>query len=480
MIENSIIKILHISDLHIGIENDPKKQPLQEKEKRDIIIQRFFEKLKDNTWFEPNFIVISGDIAWSALNTEYEDFKIQFAEKFKDIYKTNFEFVLCPGNHDIFIDEKNEEKIREDIANKVITQTQIDIKLEKSLTLDNFPHMCTAFNSFSNLCNEVKSTKFELIHPEDNYLTGYKYFPFQNLCFVSLNSAWNSKKIEGKGTCVLGRNYVSNIYAKIRTLKKVNPALIVVTLVHHSPDFWRATYLHGIQGEACAYDEIIEFSDIILSGHEHGAVRLPDRLSDSALLFKCGALYAKDIEDHHKYHVNSFNMYSIDTFDQTIDIHPFKLDPNLEKWVDLKENRIDLKINIKNQFKKSKDYTEPEIITPIIYQQSDIFQSITETIYRKMGLTNKLVDFEDEIVKTDKFNFLPVKANLVDIRLFINNIENKVGDKIEIVLYDTGNEEIDSLIQGWDTIDYLIKDKILCGNIKLMPFIINFIQKAEE
>jgi DNA repair exonuclease SbcCD nuclease subunit len=487
------LDILHISDLHIGIEDSKQDGIKQANSTREIIIENFFERLKEDAkgdLFRPSFIIVSGDIAWFAKKKEYEKFEREFANKFHEIYEHDFTFILCPGNHDKYLENKKlPNKTSQFIVdfNALLRKYFISSKktknntrkpdIDKLLIIDKFEDMSASFLQFSNSCERISSLSFNFHDLEPNFLNGYHYYENLNLCFVSLNSAWNSAIKENKGDCVLGSDYVSSIHSSIKKIKKTNNLLIVITIVHHSPDYWRVDQLHGLQGQPCLYDEIIEFSDIILSGHEHGAVRSPDRISEKPLLIRCGSLYARDIGEYHKYHVNSFNKYSIDIHNRTIDIHPYNLDPMSENWIPKRHTKNNICPN-NSYVKKFKDFTKPEILTVLEKngEGKNYFTLISETICSLLRLDIQSVKVEEfEYFIVNDLYFLPIKADIKGIEQLFKTIQTSPTGLKKLILFDFNNESNDDLVYIWHSLDYFLSDYIMNGQIENFPYIVNVV-----
>ena len=97
------IVILHISDLHFGIENDPNSQHKQVHLRQKEMFSSLIDTLKniDGNW-KPNVIAISGDIAWSGEEEEYSLYKEHFVNPVNEVFGIDENHIItCPGNHDL-------------------------------------------------------------------------------------------------------------------------------------------------------------------------------------------------------------------------------------------------------------------------------------------------------------------------------------------------------------------------------------------
>ena len=127
------INILHISDLHFGTNSQNDKESTRY---CDDYVRTFIDKLKESKELQPNYVIVSGDIANASVDMEYEK-AIKFLNtvvKELDIPKKNV--LICMGNHDISWDILK-DKERGGIADK-------DLFKENS-KYDNFKKFYDAF-----------------------------------------------------------------------------------------------------------------------------------------------------------------------------------------------------------------------------------------------------------------------------------------------------------------------------------------------
>lgn len=107
------LNILHLSDLHFGIElfSDIKEDVI---EKRIEILNKLNEKLSNlkQNW-RPDIIAISGDIGFSGEKENYDDAWNWINELLKNLNLNTDKLILCPGNHDRYIKDiiKTKKKI---------------------------------------------------------------------------------------------------------------------------------------------------------------------------------------------------------------------------------------------------------------------------------------------------------------------------------------------------------------------------------
>jgi 3',5'-cyclic AMP phosphodiesterase CpdA len=93
----SIFQILHISDLHIRVDNNFDRSVVL-----DPLIKRIGDDLKDpKSSLKPEIIVVTGDIAYSGQKDEYTLAKILFDDLLKKLEISNDRLFIVPGNHDV-------------------------------------------------------------------------------------------------------------------------------------------------------------------------------------------------------------------------------------------------------------------------------------------------------------------------------------------------------------------------------------------
>ena len=88
------LKWFHVSDMHFG-----GFQSFNRKEPADCILDAARENLEKG--WKPDFIAISGDIAYSAEQGQYSDATCFLDELLQILELQRDRVSMCPGNHDI-------------------------------------------------------------------------------------------------------------------------------------------------------------------------------------------------------------------------------------------------------------------------------------------------------------------------------------------------------------------------------------------
>ncbi|MDO9262443.1 MAG: metallophosphoesterase, partial [Desulfosalsimonadaceae bacterium] len=101
-----IVNILHLSDLHFGMEKT-EKVPSTAVDQRNLTLREMIKTLKkiDKDW-QPHVVAISGDIGWKGIKEDYNKAKEWLTNDLLPIWKLSPDkLIVCPGNHDIDRDE---------------------------------------------------------------------------------------------------------------------------------------------------------------------------------------------------------------------------------------------------------------------------------------------------------------------------------------------------------------------------------------
>lgn len=230
--------VLHLSDIHFRCKDDPAI------EYGECIAKACYDIANESDAF---IIVITGDIAFSGRNSEYELAK-NLLHKIKDklIRETNKEINIfaVPGNHDCTLIP--EDEIRTVIIEKIVENPN-DIK-----------------NSYINECTKVQSDYFDFERDirdsnpifEDSL---WKEFELsingETLRISSINAAWMSQLHETQGQLIFPITNYSNYLGE--------PSSLRLALIHHPMNWYRQASYHKMR------QLLKSHCTAILSGHEH-------------------------------------------------------------------------------------------------------------------------------------------------------------------------------------------------------------------
>lgn len=283
------ISILCLADIHYN--------PIGDMTALDNLgneLRTFITKGNNNKRWEPDYIVIAGDLADKSKGLKDSvSFIDSLCNKF---HLSSDRVILVPGNHD---------------ASKTST-TIVDMKGLKELFKyfcdfpnknDNFTRIFSEkFKEFINIGNKYYNSSFKpsIIDDSLSCLSGVKVFEEDQLCFVQINTEWLYElgKDKSKITSSVG-GIVEDISPFMRLdencslcpplikasyhyIKENYPTYTVVTVMHRCIDHLSAEEKNisdSSQIDAIRY--IKNGSDIIISGHDHIIHPLPPTLLDN-------------------------------------------------------------------------------------------------------------------------------------------------------------------------------------------------------
>ena len=287
------VMILQVGDIHLL-------------EDKNSIVQRMskiYEAVRNIALeVEQIFLVVNGDIAFSATEKQYEKAMIlldYLIQNLKEYTSKSVSCVIVPGNHDCYHKEET-VKLRERLLKSIYENPDVD-------------------NAIIEQCCEVQKNYFifEEMYQDGEIIFSDKLLKIKefkiagfNIIFNCYNTSWLSKKYEQPG-CLY---YPIEKY--INTLKE-NKADTVISIFHH-PYNW-----HNPESGR-NFNKYIELnSDLVLTGHEHEASKkIHDDLSGNITEYiECGIL--QDTEDYEN---SSFNIIILDLEKHNQKIINFKWD----------------------------------------------------------------------------------------------------------------------------------------------------------
>jgi len=139
------ITILHLSDIHFR-----KYQEEENKTFRQEVQKKLIDTVKAHTKKNdfPNFVAVTGDIAFSGKKTEYDE-AWEFFKKLKPVLQPEPVYLVVPGNHDV-----NREKVRKRFSlQRIVKDDQTDEFLEDPEDVKTFIH--TKFTDFRDFCRRL-------------------------------------------------------------------------------------------------------------------------------------------------------------------------------------------------------------------------------------------------------------------------------------------------------------------------------------
>lgn len=299
------IVVLHVSDLHFGIENDKNEKTkyvrLRQKEMINSLVNTIADIVNTSPEWKPNIIAISGDIAWSGKKEEYQLYKDSFVKPLSEMLGISSKYIItCPGNHDI---------IRE--RTKRVSRHQKDSK-EKDPDVPDLNHdeIKEQAYFFEEYVDELKEGN------ADKLCQAITFEEWPWATFLTLNSAWDCRKEPDEGRLRVGLPILEEL------IEKTPQNNCVITLFHHPhteiedvvEEMDRLSHqkvlknikrqwLHISEREPdfmggrtfCSYVE--EKSTFILNGHIHKETE-PQKFGKAIRLIS-GTIYSYDTPRYH-------------------------------------------------------------------------------------------------------------------------------------------------------------------------------------
>lgn len=307
------IKILHLSDIHFGIEptNDRLINNNQVAE-RELVLRGLKKKLKelDKEW-EPDSLIISGDIAWRGKKGDYELAKVWLEELLQSLNINPNRMIVCPGNHDLD---------REIAKSRNVPRTSKDA--DQFLSNDDIDGYKDYFNEFENFANEMKVVPYQL-GSSKCFLSGIRII--DKFRFIILNSAWFSRGKEDCGNLWIGLPLIKLLDANDQITN--DDDYINIGILHHPKECLAYDEIHTTSNRRNTYNYLAEMTHLILSGHVHAKPEKSDTLFGLSHLILGGSTYMDDNYENNCsiIRINKSNM----EFDRTV----LQYNPSDGKWI---------------------------------------------------------------------------------------------------------------------------------------------------
>jgi hypothetical protein len=307
---------IHVSDWHQkGNEFD-----------RRVVRDALIEDIKNRTVISSDlatieFIIFSGDLAYSGRPEEYLTAKEQFLDPLLEACGLDHDrLFIVPGNHDL--DRQALDEILEGLLNLLKSYD----KVKSCLTQEN----CRAilmkpFQAFTNFiadCTGNKKGNYANICIWDN-IGGKK------IALLGLNSAWacgrhkdSLGELDDRGFIFVGEPQIYD------SLKDISEADIKIAVLHH-PFEWLNDF-----DRDCVERRLIKEFDFILQGHQHKPNVAEIRgTSGNCIIIPAGACYNRREAKNQQYS-NSYNFVHMDFDSGNGVVLLRRWSENLNKWVE--------------------------------------------------------------------------------------------------------------------------------------------------
>jgi len=314
------INILHLSDLHFGIEPSPDIGPTAVAQRNNTLNSLLMELSCLEPEWQPRIVVVSGDIGWKGKKEDYEKARTWLDSLLSILKLTPDELILCPGNHDI--DRDKTISMRRPASPK---EADDWLKVER---IENFTLPFKEFIDFSKAL-QIPSLS---IAGKSYWLMGKR--EVSGIHVVALNSAWFSRAKDDKGELWIGlpQLEVMNAASQLIDPSKYDNEVITISILHHPPSDLHDAEYNTSDARKASFRYLSEHCHVILSGHSHGAIDPPHREFNQTYLFKGGATYAGN------QYRNNFSLLQINTEARTVIRRSFEFNPGDGVWKGIDDN----------------------------------------------------------------------------------------------------------------------------------------------
>lgn len=272
------ISILHLSDMHFGIEPTSNGKINNTKvEEREFVLEKLISKLKNlDLQLRPNAIVISGDIGWKGIKSDYI-----LAEKWIKIMMSELgikseRLIMCPGNHDLD---------RSKAFTKVTPKNASEADLY--LSTDHIDDFKSYFEDYQEFLYNMNIKPYKMGNSED-YLSGVA--EIDQFRFIILNSAWFCRGDGDKGRLWIGLPLLRTLDVKKQIEK--SDSYINIGVIHHTKEWLAQEELHSTEHRMRTYDYLSKFSHVILSGHVHAFPEKSEIMPEGCNIIVGGSTYS--------------------------------------------------------------------------------------------------------------------------------------------------------------------------------------------
>jgi formylglycine-generating enzyme required for sulfatase activity/calcineurin-like phosphoesterase family protein len=265
----SEITILHLSDIHFKKKIDEENKNFRQEVQKKLIhtVKAHTKKHK-----KPDFVVVTGDIAFSGKQHEYRE-ALEFFTGLKAILPKGTQILAVPGNHDV--DRQKIKKLNS--LHQLVIGNDVDHFLE-----DNDYIKCyinPKFESYREFSDQLHPNLYD---PKENYFW-VKDIEEKKVSFLGLNSCWACENDDDRNNITLG-------YPQVREAFERSTINNRVLLMHHPPFNW----LNETDFNRYNVD-IFNRCGLILHGHTHADNALAIKNPASACIcLGANASYTKD------------------------------------------------------------------------------------------------------------------------------------------------------------------------------------------
>ncbi|HLP60976.1 MAG TPA: metallophosphoesterase, partial [Candidatus Deferrimicrobium sp.] len=304
----SEITILHLSDIHFK-----KKKDEDNKIFRQTVQERLMEAMTTHLGQHgnPDFVVITGDIAFSGKKEEYDE-AFTFLKGLKAVLPGETEFLAVPGNHDV-----DREQIDEffSLQKHIVLENLTDKFLENEKKVKHYINV--KVKAYRGFIHQLNPGLYQL--KEDYFWV--KNYKEKNVAFLGLNSAWACEGDHDRFNIALGPAQLS------KALGQADKCTNKILLMHHPPFDW-------LKDMETGRPELFKNSRLLLHGHTHSdhahVYKDPDH---ACLCLGANASYTNDKKGFIGFQFINVDFQGHGTATATATVWPYILDTRRKEFV---------------------------------------------------------------------------------------------------------------------------------------------------
>ena len=378
---------LHLSDFHFKAGGDLFSQQVS----TDAILRDIPSRLTSEHPLQ--FIVVTGDIAFSGKSSEYD----LAAEFFKSLASTlglaMDRIFVSPGNHDV--DRSLQEFVYGGVLERLTNQQAVDEFLGREADRTTLLERQAAFRTFRDqlfVDGTTRVTNDNLARVRALDLDGLR------ICVLELNSAWLSGNKDQTGRLLIGERQMINALA---VADEYRPHL-TISLTHHPID-----WLSEFDQLSCT-GRLLPGLHIFHSGHLHRH-EVSIRLMPGAecLLVAAGSSHAS------RYYENSYNLVEFEVGSAECRIRRFVYMTESGEFRELQESKYMIALGGSSITGSAEMADVLRQIDPSVHPYADYFAAL---LTGEMNEVPVELDDENWIFASREF---PIEFQFTEVRQFL-------------------------------------------------------------
>ncbi|PQP85055.1 hypothetical protein C0Q44_11340 [Paenibacillus sp. PCH8] len=327
--DSNIINILHLSDMHFGMDKDS-TQVAQRKNALDELLKTIAQ-LSNND--KPHIIVVSGDLTWQGKKEGFLLAKDWLEKLLHLVDLSPNDLILCAGNHDI----NRKKTIGLGIPNS-------SSEADTWLSIENMDNFYGPFSDYIEFYTKINCPPLE-INQKENFLVGSR--ELKGIKFIVLNSSWFCRDNADARKLWIGLPHLEMMNSEENITRDVSSRKLTISVLHHPVSWLNEEEQVTYENRPATYRYLSERTDLILSGHTHGAVESATRSFNKAYFVSGGAAYSGG-----RFR-NNFSLLKIDLNIRVSERIPYEFDPRNGNW-----NRIESeKLFLNDVIERGEDLT---------------------------------------------------------------------------------------------------------------------------